>query len=138
MKKLLLLLGAPLFLVAFSWDYSHDFVLKKDETARIIVSERRDITRKRELSFRWTLFQNKRLVLLVKYGGNPMQFVLQQVYKRNSIKINLRDDYHDGFNRSYVMLTFKRFDEGNQTALLKTSISDPKKRIEIRFEDFKK
>ncbi len=94
---------------------------------------KREGSRKRVLTMRWTLFQNERLVLLVNYDGFPTQYILQKKYKRNSIKIALRDDYHDSFKRAIMIVTFTEFDEAKKTALLKASISDPNKRIEIKF-----
>jgi len=137
MIKLFSLLLLPLLLSSFSWDYSHDFVLKKDKVARVEVVKREDSS-KRVLTMRWTLFQNDRLVLLLKYDGFPTQYILQKKYKRNSIKIALRDDYHDGFKQAIMIVTFKDFDTDKKMAHLRVSIMDPKKRIEIHFIDPKK
>ena len=71
----------------------------------------------------------------MKYDGHPMQYILQKRYKRNSIKIALRDDYKDAFKRSYFFLKFSKFDEKKKEALLKVSIHDPEKRSNIVFVD---
>ena len=136
MRKLLIVL-LPLFAYAFSWDYSHDFVVKKDEVAVVSVIKREDRS-KRLLTLRWTLFQNERLVLLVKYDGFPTQYILQKKYKRNSIKIGLRDDYHDGFKRAIMIVTFKDFNSDKKMAVLQASIYDPQKRFEFEFTDPKR
>ena len=137
MRKLFLILLFPLLLSAFKWDYTHDFILKKDEVSEIKVLKRGDTT-ERILLLRWTLYTNGRLVLLAKYDGFPRQYILQKEYKRNSIKINLRDDYIEGSKRCYLILTFNSFDDTKKSALLKASILDPQKRIEIEFIDPKK
>jgi hypothetical protein len=134
MIKFFSLLLLPLFLFSFSWDYSHEFVLKKDQLALVEVLKREDSS-KRVLAMRWTLFQNERLVLLVNYDGFPTQYIVQKKYKRNSIKIALRDDYHDSFKQAIMIVTFKAFDDAKKTALLKVSVSDPNKQIEITFID---
>jgi len=134
MKKLFLVLLFPVMMLAFSWDYTHDFVLKKDEIASIIVIKREDSS-KRVLTLRWTLYQNKRLVLLVNYDGFPTQYILQKEYKRNSIKIALRDDYTQESKRCFLIIGFHEFDEAKKTALIKASITDPKKVVEIKFSD---
>jgi len=134
MKKLFITLFLPSIIWAFSWDYTHDFVLKKDEVATIEVLKREDSS-KRILTLRWTLYQNKRLVTLISYDGFPTQHILQKEYKRNSIKIALRDDYYDVSKRCYLIVKFYDFDESNKTATMKVSIRDPKKRIEIKFSD---
>jgi len=137
MKKLFLALLLPLFVFAFKWEYTHDFVLKKDELGLIEVIKRED-SKKRVLSVRWTLYQNERLVLLVKYDGFPTQYIIQKEYKRNSIKITLRDDYSEGSKRCYLILKFEDFHEDKKTALIQAFVTDPKKRIEIQFIDPKK
>ena len=137
MKNFFLILFFPLLLVAFKWEYTHDFVLKKDEVGQINIIKRDD-SAVRVLLLRWTLYQNSRLVLLAKYDGFPTQYIIQKKYKRNSIKINLRGDYTKGSKRCYLILTFKSFDDAKKSALLKASIADPQKRIEIQFIDPKK
>ncbi len=137
MKKLFLTLFLPLFLVAYKWDYTHDFILKKDEVAVIKVRKKADSS-SRILQLRWTLYTNERLVLLVNYDGFPRQYILQKEYKRNSIRITLRDDYSLRAKRSYLILTFKDFSDNNRTALIKAFVADPNKKIEIGFIDPKK
>ena len=136
-KKFFLLLFFSSLLCAFQWDYSHDFFLKKDEVGVIEVTKREDQS-KRLLHLRWTLFENKRLVVLVKYDDFPTQYVLQKEYKRNSIKITLRDDYSDSFKRTFLIIKFDDFATKKKTAHLKVSIADPKKIVEIKFIDPKK
>lgn len=137
MKKLFLALLLPLSVFAFKWEYTHDFVLKKDEVGMIEVIKREDST-KRVLHVRWTLHQNERLVVLVKYDGFPTQYILQKEYKRNSIRITLRDDYSEGSKRCFLILKFDDFNEDKKTALIQAFVTDPKKRIEIQFIDPKK
>jgi hypothetical protein len=134
MKKFFLVTLFSLYATAFSWDYQHNFQLKKDQVAHIEVIKRVDES-KRDLTLRWTLYQNERLVLLVKYDGFPTQYILQKEYKRNSIRIALRDDYSEESQRCFLLLRFKSFDEGKKIALLEASIMDVKKRVEIRFID---
>ncbi len=126
-----------MLLLAFKWEYTHDFVLKKDEIGQIKVIKRVDST-VRILTLRWTLYQNERLVILAKYDGFPTQYIIQKEYKRNSIKITLRDDYSEAAKRCYLILTFKDFNDTKKSALIGAFITDPQKRIEIQFIDPKK
>ncbi len=137
MKKLLIVLFLPVLLLAFKWEYRHNFILKKDEIGQINVIKRVDST-VRVLKFRWTLYQNGRLVVLAKYDGFPTQYIIQKEYKRNSIKITLRDDYTEGSKRCYLILSFKTFNDSKKTALIGAFVTDPQKRIEIQFIDPKK
>ncbi len=134
MKKLFLTLFLPLILVAFKWDFSHNFVLTKDAVGKIEVKKKQDAS-VRVVTLRWTLYQNERLVLLIKYDGFPTQYILQKKYKRDSIKIALRDDYHERSKRSYLILSFKDFNAKNRSALLKAFVTDPQKSLEIKFTD---
>ena len=137
MKNLLLVLLFPLSVSAFKWEYTHDFILKKDELGVVEVIKREDST-KRLLSLRWTLYENERLVLLVKYDGFPRQYIIQKEYKRNSIRITLRDDYSEESKRSFLILKFDDFKHDKKRALIKAFIADPIKRIEIKFINPKK
>ena len=137
MKKFFLILLLPSLLVAFKWDDTHDFILKKDQFGKIKVIKRADSS-VRILALRWTLYQNGRLVVLANYDGFPTQYIIQKEYKRNSIKITLRDDYAEGSKRAYLILAFKDFNDKNMTALIKAFVTDPQKSLEIEFIDPKK
>ncbi len=132
MSRFILLLIIPLLLVAFKWDYLHKFNLSKDDVAIIKVIDRKDKS-VQDLRFRWTLFTNEGLILLVKYDGFPTQYTLEKKYKQNSIKIELRDDYKDSLNRSYLLLRFKDFKSNK--AVIEAVVSDQTKSVDIEFID---
>jgi hypothetical protein len=135
MSKLFLALFFPIFAFSFSWDYTHEFNLKKDEVAKIKVLKREDSS-VRFIDLRWTLYRDDTLVLLVNYDGFPTQYILQQKHKRNSIKMYLQDDYVDGFKRAYLIVSFK--DMNLKKAKLVVNITDVKKVFKIEFIDPKK
>jgi len=135
MSKLFLSLFFPIFVFSFSWDYTHEFNLKKDEVAKIKVIKREDSS-VRFIDLRWTLYVDGSLILLAKFDGFPTQYRLKQEYKRNSIKIYLRDDYVDGFKRAYLIVSFK--DMNSNKAKLVANITDVKKAFKIEFIDPKK
>jgi hypothetical protein len=135
MSRFLLSLLIPFYLFGFSWDYTHEFSLKKDEVGVVRVTNRYDES-VRDILIHWTLYVDKRLVLLIKYDSFPTQYIIKKEYKRNSIKIDLRDDYKNPFTRSYLLLTFKDFRD--EKAILNVNVSDPKKRVRIDYYDPKK
>ncbi len=110
----------------------HLFLLAKDQIGSIEIKERSDNLLEKA-TLRWTLYTNERLILLVNYASYPSQYTLQQRYKRNSIKIELRDDYGDRYARSFLRVRFLGF-EGKR-AKLKVSLHDPKKRFGVKYID---
>jgi hypothetical protein len=137
MSKILSLLffSTTIFATGIKYDATHTFLLKKDKVA-LIEYEKRDKSQKSIISFRWTLFTNNQLVLLVKKDNFPSQYILHKRYKLNRIKIYLRDDYKEIYNRSYLVLEFKDFSKKEATILAK--IIDPKREFRFKFTDPKK
>ncbi len=122
-----------------NWDYTHTFRIKKDEVAKIQIIKKEYENQSKldgKLSFRWTLYQNKLLVLLVNYEGHPTQHVLEKLYKRDSVSISLMGDYEQ-LNQK-VILKLKFVDFGKDKATIDALIYDPKKRVEVKFIDPKK
>ncbi len=142
MSKIGLILLLSLSLIGkdlVSWDYTHTFKLKKDEIATISVIKKEYENQSElegKLVFRWTLFHNDLLILLVNYEGHPTQHVLQKVYKRDAVTISLLGDYEQLNQR--VLLKLKFSDFSKDIATLDALIYDPKKRIEVQFIDPKR
>lgn len=137
---LILLLSIALYgAEVIKWDYTHTFELKKDEVATIsVIKKEYENQSKLEgvLTFRWTLFHNELLVLLVNYEGHPTQHVLQKMYKRDTIVLSLVGDYEQLTQRVLLKLNFSDF--SNEIATVKALIYDPKKRVEVKFIDPKR
>jgi hypothetical protein len=132
MSRILLYLLFLQPLYCLKWDSSHNFTLAKDQVAKIELTDKHDKI-KFLIKFRWTLYANKRLVLLLNKDGYPSQYILQQRYKANSIRINLSDDYMDEFDRSFLRISFKEFKDSK--AKLALFFSDPKKRFVVKYID---
>lgn len=118
------------------FDYTHTFSLKKDEVAKISVIKKDYKTSPRkesEVSFRWTLFHNHLLILLVSYEGFTTQYVLEKRYKRDSVSIWLMGDYERVGERVFLALKFSDFKADKKIATLDAMILDRKKRVEVRF-----
>ncbi len=119
------------------WDAEHTYRLAKDQEAVITVLKpdpKAEHPRKSLLRFRWTLYRNHRLIVLVRYDGFPTQYVLERGYRRDAIRIYLRDDYLRGDKRSYLLIRFDAFDPKRYVATLSTLLWDPRKRVEVRFQ----
>jgi len=122
-----------------NWDYTHEFSLKKDDVAKIEIVKKEyesQSDKDGKLSFRWTLHQNKLLVLLVNYEGHPTQHVLEKLYKRDSVSLNLMGDYAQFAQKVILKLKFSDFTKNRAT--IEALVYDPKKRVEVEFIDPKR
>ena len=119
------------------WDYAYSFKLKKDQTARVLVSRSNKKKNSKEgvFVFRWTLFSNEGLVTLVNYQGHPTQHVLYRKKHQVTFIFKLIPDSMSLADRTYLMLIFSDFDKKKQRAVYDVYIKDPKKRIIVIFED---
>jgi hypothetical protein len=131
-------LGFLLWLIVIvdlsAFDYSDKFILKKDEVAKIeIIKKDYKTHRVSELKFRWTLYHNDRLVLLVNYDGFATQYILKKEYQRDSIKIDLVGDYVNIADKVYLILKFRDFKNDKKLADFDVMIKDLKKRVEVKF-----
>lgn len=127
MNKILLLSAvflSAMFLNAAEpeWDVSEDLSLKKDE---IYQTEFSYLGTPKKLYFYWTLYKNYGLVVNLKYDKFPYQFILYTDYKRKSFKIPLSQG--DDINKdTYLVLSFKDYDEESKKATLWLGIMLPK------------
>ena len=137
MSRILLIVSVLVTLLSAgteNFDFTHLFTLKKDQTAvvEIIKDYPRTFRHEGVLRFRWTLYHNKELVLLVDYEGFKTQYVLETRYGKNTIKLFLTGDYPRLDKRPFMLLSFSDFDDKTKRAKLLTEFADPEKRLEIR------
>lgn len=135
------LLGEGLF------QYQHQFILKKDEIGSIFIN-RKEVRKKATkenpnndylLRFRWTLFANNLLIVLVNYRGHPTQYVLEKKYPLESILIPLLPDGEDIINSQvYAKIVFNDFNQSNKEAVFDIFIKDVGERILVEFKPKKK
>ena len=123
-----------LFCKSVDIDFAHTFLLKKDQVAEVVIvkDSEKSFEQEGNLKFRWTLLQNKRLVLLVDYEGFKRQHILQTRYGLNSIRIYLSADYKKAARRDYLVLRFKSFDAKSKKVKLDMDFVDLSKRFEIK------
>ncbi len=116
------------------WEYTHSFTLKKDQIVemKIVKDYKKTFQYQGVLKFRWTLFHNDRLVLLLNYEGFKKQYILETRHKLNTIKLNLTDDYKRIDKRPFAIMKFISFDSGKQKVKMDFLVSDPSKRLEVK------
>jgi hypothetical protein len=127
----LLLILMPLFAAddgAITWNYKDEVELKKDQRARYMITIDSKLY---TLDFRWTLYVNKGLVMLYKYGtdttkinGFPYQNILYKDHKLNSFKIKLKNRASNAFLEPYALVLFKEFDDKTKKATISVMMKD--------------
>lgn len=130
-----------------SYEYQHQFILKKDEIGNVFIN-RKEVTKKPTkdnpnneylLKFRWTLYTNKLLTVLVNYRGHPTQYIMKKTYPLESVIIPLLPDGEDVINsRVYLKMVFNDFNQSSKEAIFDIFIEDTNQRIEVEFKPKKK
>jgi len=117
------------------WDYTYTYNTKKDELIKIKIKKDYLPTKKTEgkLVLRWTLYSGEKLVLLANYEGNKTQYLLEKSYKRDSVKIDLLDDYKNKMKKAFAIVKFIDFDTKKNVVKLEVKIHDPNKRLKVDF-----
>ncbi|NPA81933.1 MAG: hypothetical protein GXO31_04940 [Epsilonproteobacteria bacterium] len=125
-------------LFAVDWDYTHSFYLKKDQIARVKVDKGLSYKLAGELFFRWTLFVNEGLVVLLKYEGFPHQYVLYKKWGRDTIRLVIDKKPSKEWLESYLLIKFEDFDPKRKVAVLKVFVANPPKNLDVSFIDPKR
>lgn len=135
-------IGSLLLLCTFlsgaegGFELTHRFTLKKDQPAVIEIRKDTPVTYAKEglLTFRWTLWQNRRLVLLLDYEGFKHQYILETKFGRNTTELFLTGDYKRIDRRPFLLLTFEKFSKKERRATITAQLHDPDKRLEIKIK----
>lgn len=87
------------------------------------------------MRFRWTLFANDQLFLLVNYRGHPYQYILKKRFPLESVTLPLLPEGIDTMNaKVLIKILFNDFDQSNKEAVLDIFIEDNQQRINVEFE----
>lgn len=125
-----LLVGVWSLLDAAAWREQKSFILKKDQVVKISVkSEGLD----RNLSFRWTLYTDKVLVVHESFDRFVGQHMLSATYGNQSFQKRLLPPKRSELDIPYAVVVFKKFDEGNNTAQMDLLLIDKEKRIVLDY-----
>ncbi len=106
--------------------------LKKDEQKKFLVKYDKS---ERLFKFRWTLYQNKGLVVFRSYDKRVAQNILYLNHKNQSFRVELKSRGANNFNVPYILVKFKKFDFKTQEAKFDLMLSDDK--MEILLEELK-
>ena len=137
----------PCMWADIQYEYEHEFVLKKDEVGMVLIN-RKEVTKKPTadnpnneylLKFRWTLFTNNMLTLLVNYRGYPTQYILEKKYPLQRVNIPLLPDGENKMEaQTYAKIVFADFNQTSKHAVINVLIDDDQQRIQVEFKPKKK
>ena len=132
MKYLALLLIVAMFSgsEAAVWRETKSYVLKKDELVKILVKSE---GQERLLNFRWTLYTDKALVVHESFDRIVGQHILYASHANQSFRKRLLNAKASEKDVPYIIVTFKKFDEGAKTAQLDLFLIDKEKRVELDY-----
>lgn len=124
------LLGALSVLDAAAWRETKSFTLKKDELVKILVKSE---GQERILNFRWTLYTDKALVVHESFDRFVGQHMLYTGHANQSFRKTLLPLKRSQKDIPYVIVVFKKFDDGNATAQMDLFLIDKENRIVLDY-----
>lgn len=127
---LFLILSALSILEASAWRESKNFTLKKDELVKILIKSE---GQERVLSFRWTLYTDKGLVVHESFDRFVGQHILYAAHSNQSFRKSLLPPKRSQKDVPYVIVVFKKFDEANATAQMDLFLIDKENRIVLDY-----
>ncbi len=124
------IMGVFAILDAAPWREMKSFVLKKDEVVKIMVKSE---GLERLLTFRWTLYTDKGLVVHESFDRIVGQHMLYVSHTNQSFRKRLLPAKRSERDVPYAVVVFKKFDDGNKTAQLDLLLIDKEKRIVLDY-----
>jgi hypothetical protein len=130
MFKALLLCMAFFTLHGAPWREMKTFTVAKDEMIKIMVKSE---GQERLLSWRWTLYTDKALIVHENFDRFVGQHVLYTGYSNQSFRKQLLPAVKSQRDAAYVIVIFKKFDEGAKKAQFDLLLFDKEKRIVLDY-----
>ncbi|HEX5669981.1 MAG TPA: hypothetical protein VFX66_00480 [Sulfuricurvum sp.] len=130
MNKVLLVCFLFFSLQGAPWRESKSFTLAKDQLVKILVKSE---GQERMLSWRWTLYTDKGLVVHENFDRFVGQHVLYSGYSNQSFRKQLLPANKSERDAAYVIVVFKKFDEGANKAQFDLLLFDREKRVVLDY-----
>lgn len=124
------LLLAGCSLDAAAWRETKSYILKKDQLVKVLVKSE---GLERNMSFRWTLYTDKALVVHEKFDRIVGQHVLYASHANQSFRKRLLPPKQSEKDVPYVIVKFTKFDEGAKTAQMDLFLIDQERRIVLDY-----
>lgn len=131
MGKLFLVLAvSALWVNAAPWRETKSFVLQKDRLAKVLVKSE---GQERLLTFRWTLYADKALVVHESFDRFVGQHILYVSHANQSFRKRLLPAKKSEKDVPYIVVVFKKFNEGEKTAQMDLFLIDKENRIVLDY-----
>jgi hypothetical protein len=130
MFKALLLCMAFLTLYGAPWREMKTFNVAKDEMIKIMVKSE---GQERLLSWRWTLYTDKALIVHESFDRFVGQHVLSAGYSNQSFRKQLLPAVKSERDAAYAIVAFKKFDEGTKKAQFDLLVFDKESRVVLDY-----
>ena len=111
---------------------SREIKLKKDQIQKIIVKYD---DREKVFFFRWTLYKNNGLVLFRSYDKIVSQNILYLRKTSRSFRVVLKPKGLNYYNKPYLLVMFRDFDDETREAKFELFLSDDTKRIVLEYKE---
>ena len=124
--------------LSFSFSFAADLIsskvieLKKDQIQKIIVKYD---NREKVFFFRWTLYKNNALVLFRSYDKTVAQNILYLRKSSRSFRVVLKPKGLNFYDKPYLLVMFKDFDDETREAKFELFLSDDTKRIVLEYKE---
>lgn len=131
MRAVFLLFAAGvLVLHAAAWRETKSFVLQKDQLVKVLVKSE---GLERLLMFRWALYTDKALVVHESFDRFVGQHILYASHANQSFRKRLLPPKKSEKDVPYIVVVFKKFDEGKKTAQMDLFLIDKENRIVLDY-----
>lgn len=130
MVKVLFLCFAFLSVEGAAWREMKTFNVPKDQVVKVMVKSEGE---ERILSWRWTLYTDKALIVHENFDRFVGQHVLYAGYSNQSFRKELLPPLKSERDAPYVLVVFKKFDEGAKKAQFDLLLFDKENRIVLDY-----
>lgn len=117
-------------LQAAAWRETKSFTLQKDQLVKVLVKSE---GLERLLSFRWTLYTDQALVVHESFDRIVGQHILYASHTNQSFRKRLLPAKRSEKDIPYIIVVFKKFDEGAKTAQMDLFLIDKENRIVLDY-----
>jgi hypothetical protein len=117
-------------LKAAPWREMKTFNVAKDEMIKIMVKSE---GQERLLAWRWTLYTDKALIVHESFDRFVGQHVLYAGYSNQSFRKTILPAVKSQRDAVYVIVVFKKFDEGSKKAQFDLLLFDKEKRVVLDY-----
>lgn len=115
---------------AAPWREMKSFTLQKDQTVKVMVKSE---GQERLLTFRWTLYTDKMLVVHESFDRFVAQHMLQTGNVHQSFRHTLLNEKKNHRDVPSLLVVFKKFDEGAKTAQMDLLLIDKEQRVTLEY-----